>query len=72
MNSKLLTVNFKDLLNGLATAVLTAIATYVANLVTITAFDWKQILTIAILAAIGYLGKKLSTDEEGKILGGWK
>lgn len=72
MNSKLFTLDGKDLLKGLILAVITAILTGIYQIVqTNAALDWatfKPIATATVLAVISYLIKNLATNSNGQFL----
>ena len=74
MNSSFLTLNIKDILNGLVVVVLTAILDSVVQLMGVPGFsfyhfDWNTVLTTAIVAGAGYLSKKLLSDQKGSFGG---
>ena len=68
MKSNFLNLNFKDILKGLLTAIITAISAYIYEAIqsgNLTAIDWKFVGSTALIAAIGYLTKNLLTNSEG-------
>ena len=67
--SNFLKLNINDFLKGLIVAILTAVFTVIYNTVQAGSltFDWKAILTAAILAALGYLSKNLITNSNNEI-----
>lgn len=78
MRSALYTLNSSDFINGLVTAVFTAIFATFYGVVTTAGFsifnaDWKTIgitaANAAVLAMVGYLGKKFFTAQDGTIAG---
>ena len=68
-----LKLNSRDILHGLIVAVLTSVLPIVQNLVAngtdLLSYDWAQVGKIAVSAGIGYLLKKLFSDESGKVFG---
>lgn len=70
MNSSLGKLNWKDLLKGLAVAVIMAVLTTVYDLLnTGSALDYKKIGLVALGAGIAYLIKNFGSDQQGNILG---
>lgn len=78
MNSKLFTLASHDFFKGAVTAVLAAIVISLNGVVTqgdfnVFSTDWSMVLSdvikVSSAAFIGYLGKNLLTNEEGKIAG---
>ena len=68
--SNLGTLNWKDLVKGLAVAVIMAILTIAyEEVATEGAFNWKKIGIAAFGAGLAYLIKNLGTNFEGKLLG---
>ena len=69
--SNLFKVNSVDFAKGLVVVVLTAVLTYIANALQVSGLnlDWQQVLSVAIIAGIGYLSKQFLSDSEGKVLG---
>ena len=71
MKSKLFTLDWKDLINGLFVAFLTAILTGIIDILGNGAvFDWihiKPILIAGISAALAYLVKSLSTNSHNQL-----
>ncbi len=71
MKSKLFTLNWRDLLNGLLIAFLTALLTGIINILGSGAvFDWihfKPILIAGASAACAYLLKSLSTNSQNQL-----
>ena len=74
-------LNWKDLLNGLITAVFGGIATFIYQLIdpcldsfihgiscSIT-FQWSSIVLVAFGSGIAYLIKRFSSDNQGNVLG---
>lgn len=71
MKSNFLNLNFKDLAKGLVLAVITAVLTYLYEVLQtgdFTIIDWKLVGSTALVAAIGYLFKNLLTNSEGQML----
>jgi hypothetical protein len=71
MKSKLLTLDSRDLINGLFVAFLTALLTGIIDLLGNGAvFDWislKPILIAGISAALSYLLKSLATNSHNQL-----
>jgi len=71
MKSKIFTLDWRDLLNGLIIAILTAILTGIIDILGNGAvFDWvhiKPILIAGITAACAYLLKSLSTNSRNQL-----
>jgi len=72
MKSKIFTLDWRDLLNGLIIAILTAILTGIIDILGNGAvFDWvhiKPIIIAGITAAFAYLLKSLSTNSRNQFL----
>ena len=65
-------LNTQDFLKGLLVAVFSAVLGLAYQVISqsgFTGLDYKQILQVAILAALSYLIKNYFTDSEGKFLG---
>lgn len=69
MKSELLTLNWRDLLNGLIVSVLTTVLPVLSDMVNLWEFNWQTIAKLSISAFIGYILKNLLTDEDGKFAG---
>jgi hypothetical protein len=71
MKSKLFTLDWRDLVNGLFIAFLTAILTGIIDILGNGAvFDWvhiKPVLIAGISAALAYLVKSLSTNSQNQL-----
>lgn len=69
-NAKLFRLNLNDFWKGLVLSVLVAILTVAYNSIQAGGFniDWEMVATTAILTAISYLLKNLTTNSDGKIL----
>ena len=68
--SNLGTLNWKDLIKGLAVAVIMAVLTIAYEEVTTEGFfDWKKIGITALGAGLAYLIKNLGSDQKGNLLG---
>ena len=63
------TLNLKDLGKGLLVAVGSAVIGVITTSLQAGSltFDWKQIGTIALAAALAYLGKNLFTNSTGEV-----
>lgn len=71
MKSNFLNLNFKDFSKGLLVAVITAVLTYLYEVIQtgdFTAIDWKMVGSTALIAAVGYLAKNLLTNSDGEPL----
>ena len=64
--SKKWRLNFRDLIKGTVTAAFTAVTTAAYTGIDAGAVDVKTTITTAILAAIGYLLKNLTENENGE------
>jgi len=71
MKSKLFTLDFRDLINGLFIAFLTAILTGIIEMLgNGVTFDWihiKPVLVAGISAVLAYLLKSLSTNSHNQL-----
>ena len=68
-NSKAFLLNKFDFLKGLIVAVITAVLTALYQaLSTGVNIDWRQVLTIALTCAIGYLLKQFGTKSDGNLV----
>lgn len=70
MKSEFLKLNLKDLGKGLLVAVLTAVITYLYEVIQtgdFTAINLKQLLLIAAGAGIAYLFKNFITNSDGEV-----
>ena len=71
MKSKIFTLDWRDLINGLFVAVLTALLTGIIDILGNGAvFDWihiKPVLIAGISAALAYLLKSLSTNSHNQL-----
>jgi hypothetical protein len=71
MKSKIFTLDWRDLINGLIIAILTAILTGIIDILGNGAvFDWihiKPVLIAGISAALAYLLKSLSTNSRNQL-----
>lgn len=70
MKSTFLTLNVRDLVNGLIVTVLAAVLTIVQTTVEAGSlnFDWQLIAKAGLTAAISYLIKNLLTNSSGTFL----
>lgn len=72
--SNIFKLDFGDLGRGLVVAILTAVLSFATQLIqakglAITSVDLTEIISVAVLAALGYLAKNLLSDKQGKFLG---
>ena len=72
--SDLLRLDKNDFIKGAVTAVFTAVVAMVFGMsqqpnFDIFMIDWHQVVNAAVYGFIGYIGKNLATDADGKILG---
>ncbi|HCC05004.1 TPA: hypothetical protein DEP58_01700 [Patescibacteria group bacterium] len=72
--SKLFILQSNDFVKGLAVAVLSAVLTWVLQILETPGFDfamfsWVEGLRIGMVAGIAYLVKNFASDTEGKLLG---
>jgi len=71
MNSKLFSLSSEDFLKGLIVAIIGSVLTIIQTSLQAgdLKFDWKAILTTALLAGISYLTKNFFTNSAGQIGG---
>ncbi|KKR46073.1 MAG: hypothetical protein UT82_C0018G0008 [Parcubacteria group bacterium GW2011_GWB1_40_14] len=74
VSSLIFRLNLRDVVKGLAVAVIVVILgalqeAFGQHGLDITSFDWQNILDVAWKAALAYLGKNFLSDEKGKVLG---
>ena len=70
MKSNLFSLNWRDLLKGLAVAVIMGVLTIAYEEITTEGvFDWKKISIAAFGAGLAYLIKNLGSDTQGNPLG---
>jgi len=67
--SNIFTLNLKDMLGAVVSAVLSAVLGYVGNLTDIATLNLHQILSIAVIVGATSLLKALTTDHKGKFAG---
>jgi hypothetical protein len=72
--SEYLKINVSDIAKGIAVAVLTAVLQFLYQLVVnnglnFSQTDFQQLLSVAVLSALGYLSKNLLTDSQGRLVG---
>jgi len=73
--SKFLQIDLRDIGKSVAVAVVSAILVFVQQLIKDKGLDWTiadfyQILDIAVLSALAYIGKNLMTNSSGEMLSG--
>ena len=73
--SKFLQIDLRDIAKSVAVAVVSAILVFVQQLIKDKGLDWNiadfyQILDIAVLSALAYIGKNLVTNSSGEMLSG--
>jgi len=73
--SKFLQIDLRDIGKSVAVAVVSAILVFVQQLIKDKGLDWTiadfyQILDIAVLSALAYIGKNLVTNSSGEMLSG--
>jgi len=73
--SKFLQIDLRDIAKSVAVAVVSAILVFVQQLIKDKGLDWTiadfyQILDIAVLSALAYIGKNLMTNSSGEMLSG--
>lgn len=61
--------NWNDVKGAVLSGVITAVIGYIATLGNVFDVDFKQVLSIAVIAALSSLLKALGTDKEGKFMG---
>jgi len=81
MKSKLFSLNWRDLLHSIfvalgsmLTVVIGEVAKYVYDTLNnnnhdLSILNWKVLLGVAVTSAVGYLWKKLFSDQKGDVLG---
>lgn len=74
MSSAILHLTSNDWVRGAIVTVLGAVFAYLAQILNAPGFDytsiqWGEVLKIAVLAGMAYMGKNLGTDENGKFMG---
>lgn len=77
MNSEMFHLNLNDFAKGAVTAVISAVVMSLAGIMSngfdVFNADWHAILNLAINSAIaaflGYMGKNLLSDSDGRVLG---
>lgn len=64
-------LNYRDFVKGLLVAVLSSVLTLVYTTIQSgsLAFDYKQILLVAVSSGLGYVLKNLFSDNQGRFLG---
>ncbi len=72
--SKLFRVDMQDLWKGLVVAVIAAVLTALSQAMNVpgfefSTFDWGQVIKMALMTGLSYLGKNLLTTEQGDVLG---
>ena len=67
--STIWSIDWRQAGRAVVSAVFVAVLAYMGNATTLTAIDPKQILSIAVIAAIASLAKAISSDETGKLGG---
>jgi len=68
--SNFLRLNAEDFLKGLAVTILSAVITFLYQIVNsqgLMGIDWMELVKVAILATLGYLSKNLLTNSDGQI-----
>lgn len=68
----LFSVKLKDIAGAVVSGVIVAILGYLSTITNVTDINIKDILNISILTAITSLLKAFSTDNDGRMLGGWE
>ena len=71
MNSQKWSLNLNDFWKGLIVAILSAVIATLQQMIQqggLAGIDLQAVLTVAIIALLGYLGKNLATSSEGKFL----
>lgn len=72
--SQIFSLSSKDWIKGLVVAVLAAIFTWLAQILSVPGFDFAslsyvEVVRIALVAATAYIAKNFVTDDKGKLLG---
>lgn len=73
-NSKMFRLNYRDILNGVIVAVLSAVFLKVNSALntpgfSFTSYDWASLLQVATSSAFGFIATKFFTDSKGTPLG---
>lgn len=70
MNSPFLSLNSNDFIKGLVVAVLSSVIAILYSTVQAGSltFDWKQIGTVALTSALGYIMKNLFTNSSDELM----
>lgn len=74
MNSPLFKVNMRDVVNGFVVAVLSGVLDWLIQIIEVPGFsiyhfDWKMLVNVAVIAGLGYIGKKFLSTPDGKFGG---
>lgn len=74
MNSLLFKVNVKDVINGIVVAVMSGVLDWLVQIIqvpgfSIYQFDWRMLVNVAVVAGLGYIGKKFLSTPDGKFGG---
>jgi uncharacterized protein YbaA (DUF1428 family) len=62
-------LNLRDAVNGLLLAVASAVMTAATQMLTKVppVIDWKEIGTVAIITALSYIGKQITSNSNGEL-----
>ncbi len=72
MQSNIFSLNWKDVISAVISAVIVAVLGYISAAGNILNIDGYEVLNVAVLTAITSLLKSLGTDSSGRLLGGIK
>ena len=67
--SSFFTLNWKNILGAVVSAVLVALLTYIGNLTDVFSADFHSVLNIVVLTFVTSLLKALGTDSKGNFVG---
>lgn len=67
--SSLFSLNWKDVIGAVVSAVISAVLAYIATLTNIADVSLSQVINIALVTAAASLAKSFTTDGQGYLLG---
>lgn len=68
-NSNIFTINWKNVVGAVISAVIVAVLAYIGNLTDISQFSVHTVLNLSVLTAVASLLKAFATDSTGAFLG---
>lgn len=74
MKNGILKLSSRDFFNGLVMVIGASVVTYLAQALSVPGFDfssidYQQVIRIALVAGLTYLGKNFLSDNKGNVLG---